>query len=299
MTIHSVRDAAIKMLVLLPCMLAVTGGCANSVASRSAADPTAGATISLVRVARTAEEEATEPDPQTEYNLQMPTGFSLGGAAYGGHIGSFGVGLEPHSEPITLDVTGAPEDILRVVGQCATSDGCVFFHQVNFPRGKYHLVFHGATGALLPKVAEAYAQAFGVQVSREAREVDVLVLQADSRKTKELPVSKEPRGMSGASMGGYISEAIEGRFEDVALMLAHELDVPVVNEAHDEGCYSLVISWCIAMSPTYMRETLDESLADQRLKLVPGRRKVEAIHVDPIGEAARPKVVPTPPSANS
>ena len=91
-------------------------------------------------------------------------------------------------------------------------DGCVFFHQVQFPRGKYHLLFQGPARALFPKVATAYAQAFGVRVAKETREVDVQVLQADPGRSKELPVSKEPGSSgSGASMGGvFVSCGLRG-----------------------------------------------------------------------------------------
>lgn len=123
---------------------------------------------------------------------------------------------------------------------------------------------------------DAVRSAFGVDVSSEAREADVLVLTLSSAPGAPRPKPGAESERSGvmASGGGRLLGKMP--MPEAARSLWMSLGRPVVDETGLQGEYDFDMEWAPGD-----RGGLDALLAAQGLSLVPGRRPIEFLRVSP------------------
>lgn len=124
----------------------------------------------------------------------------------------------------------------------------------------------------------AIASTFGVSVASELKETDVFLLSLSTAPGAPRPSAGDPSLKSGimASGGGrLLGKATMSRFAKA--LWGGASPKPVIDDTGLKGEYALDLEWKRKDDADLVR-----ALASQGLRLVPGRRKVEFLRVEPV-----------------
>lgn len=175
--------------------------------------------------------------------------------------------------PVSVDLRGVTVREILEFGY-TQSPARVLTEGVELPPSRYDATARAPDGErsrIGDILAAAIEHAFGVDVSRAPRELDVLTLSSGEFKGRPLKERSSGLKLTGDGISG------QGSFEQVCHYLEYELGVPVVNGTGLEGAFDLTLDWTRGD-----RESLTRALAAIGLTLKPERSVVDVIVIAPV-----------------